>query len=76
VPEWLKAVSVVLVAGFLFVMIRMEALNPAPDTDRLLRHGITAVGSLGDKILPSGVSAPDKLDGRSQGSYYEVRIGR
>lgn len=49
---------------------------PTPDSTRLLKPGITAIGSLGDKLLPPGVSAPDKLDGRSQGSYYEVRVGR
>lgn len=49
-------------------------LMPTPDTTRLLKHGITAVGHLGDKLLPPGVSAPKKLEGERHGNFYEVRI--
>lgn len=49
-------------------------VKPTPDTTRLLKSGITVVGRLGDKLLPPGVSAPDKLDGKSLGDFYEVRI--
>ncbi len=49
---------------------------PTPDTTRLLKPGITAVGSLGDKLLLPGMSAPGKADGKSHGDFYEVRVGK
>lgn len=49
-------------------------VKPTPDTTRLLKSGITVVGRLGDKLLPPGVSAPDKLEGEHHGNFYEVRI--
>jgi hypothetical protein len=39
-PEWLKALVVIFVVGFLFVMSRMESLNPPSPVD----DGVTDAG--------------------------------